>query len=123
MTTSKFDLSEIKALLARSQELIERVENPGVDFLQPQRVFLSCSFLVDPMFSLRLEDLNHDYPDKPFLMRDNFLEATVIHGHSFTQVCAAPHFCHIGTFRPGPEYTPSFRKQFNGKWGYKNGRS
>jgi len=117
----KFDLSEIKSLLARTQEIIDKVDNPDVEFIQPTRAFHAISFLVDDSYCSNLEDLLHDYPDKPNLEieMNGDLDRVVRHGHNAGQMCAAPHFCHIATFRPEFAHPPSFKKAFNRKWGYK----
>lgn len=116
-----FDLSEIKGLLARTQEMFDKMDNPDIEYQSPDKAFRSVTFLVDPMFYLGIEDLVHDYKDKPCFEIEHGvnLDRVVKHGHNANVPCASPHFCHLATFRPSPVHTPSFRKAFNNKWGYK----
>jgi len=40
----------------------------------------------------------------------------IIHGHTFEEVCAAPHFCHVYGYQPKSTDNPNFRSLFNEKW-------
>lgn len=105
----KIDLGD---LLSRTDEIMR--ENKKRTFAQPTRAFVYFNFLT-PVGWRQQWELQHFYEVVPRsdLWTDKHF---IIHGHDKWTSCATPHYCHLINYQPGPEYNPSFRKQFDLKW-------
>jgi len=105
---STFDISE---LLKLTDEVLK---NKKKEFIRPERALIWFNFLV-PKGWTQTTDLDHFYLAVPTLSYQP-KGHMVIHGHDKHKLCFAPDYCHLINYRPGPEYNPSFRKQFERKW-------
>ncbi len=106
----KIDLGD---LLSRTDEIMR--ENKKRSFAQPTRAFVYFNFLT-PVGWRQSSPLEHYYNVVPKVGEYTPNRHLIIHGHDKWTSCATPHYCHLINYQPGPEYNPSFRKQFDLKW-------